>query len=142
MEPTLEHESGLLARDIRAALEEAGGMFVKLGQVLSTRADLLPSDVIAELFMLQDHVAPADPASIEALLTAELGAPPHRVFASFDPAPLAAASIGQGRCRLSRRGMPRIGRAHRGRDGGDPRCEPSRDGLGALRHPGCLRFAS
>jgi ubiquinone biosynthesis protein len=84
-----------LARNLRAALDEAGGMFVKLGQVLSTRADLLPPDVIAELSMLQDHVAPVDPASIEALLTAELGAPPYSVFKSFDPAPLAAASIGQ-----------------------------------------------
>jgi ubiquinone biosynthesis protein len=84
-----------LARNLRAALEEAGGMFVKLGQVLSTRADLLPADVIAELSQLQDHVAPADPASIERLLTAELGAPPHAVFASFDPDPLAAASIAQ-----------------------------------------------
>jgi ubiquinone biosynthesis protein len=88
-------EPGPLARNLRAALDEAGGMFVKLGQVLSTRADLLPPDVIAELSRLQDHVAPADPASIEALLTAELGAPPHRVFAWFDPVPLAAASIGQ-----------------------------------------------
>src|SRR6516162_2222539 len=88
-------ESRPLARNLRAALEEAGGMFVKLGQVLSTRADLLPPDVIAELSRLQDHVAPADPAGIEALLTAELGAPPYRVFASFDPVPLAAASIGQ-----------------------------------------------
>ena len=95
-------EPGPLARNLRAALEEAGGMFVKLGQVLSTRADLLPPDVIAELSRLQDHVTPADPASIEALLTAELGAPPHRVFASFDPAPLAAASIGQAhRARLA-----------------------------------------
>src|SRR5215469_12399458 len=78
-------ETRPLARSVRQALEETGGMFVKLGQVLSTRADLLPPDVIAELSRLQDHVAPADPAGIEALLTAELGAPPHRVFASFDP---------------------------------------------------------
>jgi len=84
-----------LARNLRVALDEAGGMFIKLGQVLSTRADLLPADVIAELSRLQDHVTPADLASIEALLTAELGAPPHAVFASFDPAPVAAASIGQ-----------------------------------------------
>jgi len=88
-------ESRPLARNLRVALEEAGGMFVKLGQVLSTRADLLPPDFIVELSRLQDHVAPVDPAAIEALLTAELGAPPHRVFASFDPAPVAAASIGQ-----------------------------------------------
>jgi ubiquinone biosynthesis protein len=92
---------GALARNLRVALEEAGGMFVKLGQVLSTRADLLPPDVIAELSRLQDHVAPADPASIEALLIAELGAP-RRVFASFDAAPVAAASIGQAhRARLA-----------------------------------------
>ena len=52
-------ESSPLARNLRAALDEAGGMFVKLGQVLSTRADLLPADVIAELSRLQDHVAPA-----------------------------------------------------------------------------------
>src|SRR5215472_15601253 len=93
---------GPLARNLRVALDEAGGMFIKLGQVLSTRADLLPADIIAELSRLQDHVTPADPASIQALLTAELGAPPHAVFASFEAAPLAAASIGQAhRARLA-----------------------------------------
>ena len=58
------NEPGPLARNLRVALEEAGGMFVKLGQVLSTRADLLPADVIAELSRLQDHVVPVDPAGI------------------------------------------------------------------------------
>lgn len=53
-------EPGPLARNLRAALDEADGMFVKLGQALSTRADLLPPDVIAELSRLQDHVAPAE----------------------------------------------------------------------------------
>jgi ubiquinone biosynthesis protein len=90
-----DDESSPLARNLRVALEEAGGMFVKLGQVLSTRADLLPPDFIAELSRLQDHVAPVDPVGIEALLTAELGASPWRVFTSFDLSPLAAASIGQ-----------------------------------------------
>jgi hypothetical protein len=62
----------------------------------------LQADVIAELSRLQDHVAAADPAGIEALLTAELGAPSHRVFAWFEAAPLAAASIGQAhRARLA-----------------------------------------
>ncbi len=84
-----------LARSARAALEEAGGMFIKLGQVLSTRSDLLPPDVTAELAGLQDRVAPASHAGIEALLTAEFGAPPAQVLASFDPRPLAAASIAQ-----------------------------------------------
>jgi ubiquinone biosynthesis protein len=88
-------QSRPLARNLRAALEEAGGMFVKLGQVLSTRADLLPQDFIAELAVLQDRVACADPAEVDALLTEELGGPPAEVFRSFDPEPLAAASIAQ-----------------------------------------------
>jgi ubiquinone biosynthesis protein len=84
-----------LARNVRLALEEAGGMFVKLGQVLSTRADLLPPDVIAELAGLQDHVPPASPGAVEAMLTEELGAPAAGYFKSFDPQPIAAASIAQ-----------------------------------------------
>jgi ubiquinone biosynthesis protein len=84
-----------LARNIRQALEEAGGMFVKLGQVLSTRADLLPPDVITELSGLLDHVPPAAPGTVEAMLTAELGAPAAEYFKSFDPQPIAAASIAQ-----------------------------------------------
>jgi len=84
-----------LARNIRQALEEAGGMFVKLGQVLSTRADLLPPDVIAELSRLQDQVPPASPGPVEAMLTEELGAPAAEYFTSFDPQPIAAASIAQ-----------------------------------------------
>jgi ubiquinone biosynthesis protein len=84
-----------LARNLRLALEESGGVFVKLGQVLSTRPDLLPADVIAELSGLQDGVPPAPPAQIAALLSQELGAPASEVFASFDPAPVAAASIAQ-----------------------------------------------
>jgi ubiquinone biosynthesis protein len=106
-------EPGPLARNLRAALEEAGGMFVKLGQVLSTRADLLPADVIGELSRLQDHVAPADPAAIEAVLTAELGAPPYNVFASFDPAPVAAASIGQAHLAQLATGEPVIVKVQR-----------------------------
>src|SRR5579859_5198172 len=84
-------QTAALARNVTAALEEAGGMFIKLGQVLSTRADLLPPEFVAELSRLQDRVSPADPALVAALLTAELGAPPEMVFKSFDPTPLAAA---------------------------------------------------
>jgi ubiquinone biosynthesis protein len=83
------------ARRLRLALEECGGMFVKLGQVLSTRADLLPAGVVAELSRLQDQVAPAPPESVRALLEAELGRPVAEVFASLDPEPIAAASIAQ-----------------------------------------------
>src|SRR5690348_4719036 len=80
---------------VRQALTEAGGAFVKLGQVLSTRSDLLPPEAIRELSRLQDSVPPAPPEAIEALLTHELGAPPAEVFAAFDDKPVAAASIAQ-----------------------------------------------
>src|SRR5579885_3025724 len=80
---------------VRDALAEAGGAFVKLGQVLSTRPDVLPSATIAALSGLQDRVPPAPAAAITALLTEELGAEPSTVFASFEPEPLAAASIAQ-----------------------------------------------
>ncbi|HLW02744.1 MAG TPA: AarF/UbiB family protein [Ktedonobacterales bacterium] len=79
----------------REALEEAGGAFVKLGQVLSTRPDLLPPEAIAQLSGLQDQVPPAAPGAVEALLAEELKAPPAEVFASFEAEPLAAASIAQ-----------------------------------------------
>jgi ubiquinone biosynthesis protein len=70
-------------------------MFVKLGQLLSTRADLLPPAVVAELASLQDRVAPADPEAVRALVEAELGRPVADAFAEFDWEPIAAASIGQ-----------------------------------------------
>jgi ubiquinone biosynthesis protein len=84
-----------IARSLRGALEEAGGVFVKLGQVLSTRPDLLPPDVIAELTGLQDQVPPDPYPAIAALLREEYGAAPDDMFASFDEKPLAAASIAQ-----------------------------------------------
>ncbi|HEY7848892.1 MAG TPA: AarF/UbiB family protein, partial [Ktedonobacterales bacterium] len=84
-----------LGRNLRDALAEAGGVFVKLGQILSTRADLLPAEVIAELNTLQDKVPPASWAEMQALLTAELGAPITTIFAEFDQQPVAAASIAQ-----------------------------------------------
>ncbi|KQW06304.1 hypothetical protein ASC66_07235 [Leifsonia sp. Root4] len=83
------------ARALRGALEEAGGAFVKLGQVLSTRTDLLPAEYLSELSMLQQRVPAAEWGEVAVLLQAELGAPVDTVFASFDQTPLAAASIGQ-----------------------------------------------
>jgi len=82
-------------RRLRLALEECGGMFVKLGQVLSTRTDLVSPQAAAELGLLQDHVRPAPRAAIAELLEEELDTPLTDVFPGFDWQPLAAASIGQ-----------------------------------------------
>ncbi|WP_372660079.1 ABC1 kinase family protein [Amycolatopsis kentuckyensis] len=84
-----------LARSLRLALEEGGVTFVKLGQLLSTRADLLPPVFVDELAKLQDRVAPAKADAVWAVLTEELGGSPDDVFAEFDPEPLAAASVAQ-----------------------------------------------
>ncbi|MET7998000.1 AarF/UbiB family protein [Amycolatopsis sp. NPDC005232] len=84
-----------LARSLRRALEEGGVTFVKLGQLLSTRSDLLPPAFVDELGRLQDRVAPAPAEAVFAMLREELGADPEDVFAEFDPEPLAAASIAQ-----------------------------------------------
>src|SRR5439155_1148681 len=98
-----------LAVRVRRALEEAGGMFVKLGQVVSTRADVVPPAVVAELSRLQDRVAPAPRADVEQLLEAELGRAVDAVFEDFDWEPIAAASIGQAyRARLSVRDTDRV----------------------------------
>lgn len=79
----------------RAAMEEAGGVFVKLGQLLAGRADLLPAEARREFARLHATAAPADPDAVAALLQAELGAPVTDLFDFFDPVPVAAASIAQ-----------------------------------------------
>ncbi|GAB2496189.1 ABC1 kinase family protein [Streptosporangium sandarakinum] len=84
-----------LARSLREALDDAGVTFVKLGQILSTRADLLPEEFVEELRLLQDRAARTPWAEIEPVLTAELGGPVEETFAHFDREPLAAASIAQ-----------------------------------------------
>jgi len=84
-----------LARSLRLALEDGGVTFVKLGQVLSTRRDLLPPEFISELGRLQDDAPRVPWPEIEAVLVASLGAPVSEKFASFDTVPIAAASIAQ-----------------------------------------------
>jgi len=77
------------------ALEELGPCFIKLGQLLSTRPDLLPADYIAALSRLQSTVVPVPGDKIVQIVETELGAPIGDLFQSFDPQPLAAASMAQ-----------------------------------------------
>lgn len=79
----------------RMVLEELGPTFIKFGQLLSTRADLLPSDYINELRRLQDHVPPISFSKVKEVIEGELKFPLDLLFESFDETPLAAASIGQ-----------------------------------------------
>ncbi|MDQ6833490.1 MAG: AarF/UbiB family protein, partial [Chloroflexota bacterium] len=81
--------------ELRQALEELGTTFIKLGQILSTRPDLLPPAYIAELQKLQDAVPAAPTALITERIEEQLRRPVDALFTAFDPIPLAAASIGQ-----------------------------------------------
>ncbi|GIX49637.1 MAG: ubiquinone biosynthesis protein UbiB [Candidatus Tectimicrobiota bacterium] len=80
---------------LRLLCEELGPTFIKLGQLLSTRPDLLPPEYLRELARLQDHAPSEDFAAICATVQEELGRPLTELFASIDAAPLAAASIAQ-----------------------------------------------
>ena len=82
-------------RHLREMLDELGPTFVKFGQLLSTRPDIVPPDIIAELRSLQDDVRPFSYDDIEKMIEEDLGQPIERLFTEFDPQPLAAASIGQ-----------------------------------------------
>jgi ubiquinone biosynthesis protein len=80
---------------LRQGLERLGPIFVKFGQVLSTRRDLIPLDVADELAQLQDNVPPFPAAQSRALVEKAFGRPIEAVFASFDAEPVASASIAQ-----------------------------------------------
>jgi ubiquinone biosynthesis protein len=94
-EPLADTQRESTARRFRRLLDELGPTFVKLGQILSTRADLLPAEFIAELRLLQDAAAPIPLEQVRAQLEAAFGQPVDELFASIEPAPLAAASIAQ-----------------------------------------------
>ncbi len=80
---------------VRAAIEELGPTFIKIGQILSTRGDLVPQPYQDELAKLQDSAPPVPAKDIRAALLEELGGPIEEAFATFDMKPLASASIGQ-----------------------------------------------
>ncbi|MBL8309703.1 MAG: ubiquinone biosynthesis regulatory protein kinase UbiB [Burkholderiales bacterium] len=80
---------------LRLALESLGPIFVKFGQVLSTRPDLIPPDIASELSRLQDRVPPFPAEDVRKVLEAAYGRPVEQVFASFDWQPVASASVAQ-----------------------------------------------
>ena len=83
------------AEKFRLALEEAGTTYIKLGQLLSTRADILPAVFVEELIRLQDRVEPVPFEGVRTVLEEELGRPIEEVFERIDPEPVATASIAQ-----------------------------------------------
>ncbi|WP_319242035.1 ubiquinone biosynthesis regulatory protein kinase UbiB [uncultured Propionivibrio sp.] len=89
------HLSEPRAVRLRQALESLGPIFVKFGQVLSTRRDLLPLDIADELAKLQDRVPPFAPPLVHAQIEAAYGRPASAVFAEFDEVPVASASVAQ-----------------------------------------------
>ena len=80
---------------IRLTLESLGPIFVKFGQLLSTRVDMIPIDIIKELEKLQDNVAPFSGHLAKIIIEENLGRPIHEVFNDFDEVPLASASVAQ-----------------------------------------------
>jgi ubiquinone biosynthesis protein len=82
-------------RHLRELLDELGPTFVKFGQLLSTRPDVVPPDIVAELRSLQDDVRPFPFPQVRAVVEAELGLSLEQAYVSFDETPIAAASIGQ-----------------------------------------------
>jgi len=80
---------------LRSALEELGPTFIKLGQVLSTRPDILPNDYVQELAKLQDTAPNVPKDTIAKIIFEEFGQPVNQVFSTFDDEPMAAASLAQ-----------------------------------------------
>jgi ubiquinone biosynthesis protein len=90
-----DHRSHSLAQRVRFVLQDLGPSFVKLGQIASTRADLLPPEVITELKILQDDVKPITWEAVRGEIEGDLGGPVGELFLSVDERPLASASIAQ-----------------------------------------------
>ena len=93
----IAEEKGTIApaEDLAKDLEKLGPTFIKLGQLLSTRADLLPAPYLDALTRLQDHIEPFPYEEVERIVSGELGVRISKAFADFDPVPLAAASLAQ-----------------------------------------------
>ncbi len=94
----IPHRRGPRGVRIRRALEELGPIYVKFGQILSTRQDLLPDDIAVELARLQDNVPPFPGSMARARIEAVYGQPVENLFEDFNETPLASASIAQVHC--------------------------------------------
>ena len=88
-------QDGDRGRRLREMFDELGPTFVKFGQLLSTRPDVVPPDIIGELRKLQDDVSPVPMGEVERVIGEELGLTVEQAFLDFDETPIAAASIGQ-----------------------------------------------
>src|SRR5208282_6120031 len=84
-----------LGRALRLMLEGLGATFVKVGQIMSTRADLLPSEIIAELVQLQENVRPFAVAEVKRVVEEDLREPLNNLFDDFEVVPIASASVAQ-----------------------------------------------
>src|SRR5204862_565373 len=91
----LERAPSQRGKALRSALDELGPTFVKFGQLLSMRPDILPPDIITELRGLQDDVRPFSYDEVRRVIVEDLGLPVEKLFLEFDQQPIAAASIGQ-----------------------------------------------
>ncbi|MBM7502809.1 ABC1 kinase family protein [Agromyces aurantiacus] len=110
-EPAGEAEAS--PEHVRRALEELGPTFIKFGQLLSTRPDLVPPAFADELAKLQDAAPPVPTEQIRAVIRRELGAEPEELFATFEDAPLASASIGQAHTATLHDGTPVVVKVRR-----------------------------
>ncbi len=90
--PNRIHNRG---EQLRRACEDLGPIFIKFGQLLSTRPDLIPADIVKELNRLQDNVPPFSPTHFQQIVEQELGQSVNTLFAAFDQQPLASASVAQ-----------------------------------------------
>lgn len=93
--PPLTEEDSALGRRLVRVCEDLGPTFIKLGQVASTRPDILPADIISELVGLQDHVPPFPTVEAREIIREDLGDPIDQCYATFDEEPFASGSIAQ-----------------------------------------------